>query len=877
MTLDHVGGGAPVVEEAGVLFAFGRTGPPIGVEFAKGWKYQAPCPPVQLAQQKYFEKQASTERFWPSTWSDGSPWDLDQEQREPSIEDDTRLNEFLYVPEQPVGDKRARLDQFLNSLPITGALTDAHLEPILQLLETTLEDPGGAELESVFRALAPHSVNGDNWKRLAKVIQAKIWFQTLGFDELVSALKLVLNRTNDWKDVSAILSIGISKTALRDSLLEILEYIVRSPEHRSKTKTWLSHLRMNHPAIRDGFEKYHSWQKLYRFLAEHFQPSDANVVHHFGSLRRTDFARILLKFYLPAWFSEATTQFHVTDNSTRARSYTPFETAARDQHSTSTLSVTEVTDKNAMAIHQSTALDYTGCKVVYRAFEDFSREVEKAVLDNQTSALPLKSRLGKVRLQLFELRQSSFCARDRGAQNHIIFRLATLLERWRLPYAQFLEEVFAVYTQTQADSVTKNLFMALRVQGKCGIPTKLAGKLVHHFLASGKFDYAYYVFHNVPTLPLLPYAELLLKLIEGGRTHGDKIFEMLNRYHPEDRIRWEWRKHPRLGIKPEQITLVHEMAYTFASSEHLSPRTALRRVWECFRYLRDRRAPLQPLISRALVKAGISRPLEERERLSEQQVKYIISIVDHIEGPEIAREVDQIVWDAWNWSSERRLSLSLPRPAKGPDDQGELYAKQRRLWGQRGGRVYLPFFEALESTNDQEMTVNEDTDHLSNLHGDSRGSAGETDPLGKHTDSPQDIKPASALAEMNKVTAAIPNPGTPPDLRASKDLATVDSVDSELFVPELNEVLSSCVKDLSGTESDTSGNTDSGHGSTAETTEATHPLNMHVSTNIVSFTKSPSVITYRWTRDPPPTRPVVRIPTMHLRLRKKPFHPKQVD
>jgi hypothetical protein len=275
----------------------------------------------------------------------------------------------------------------------------------------------------------------------------------------------------------------------------------------------------------------------------------------------------------------------------------------------------------------------------------------------------------------------------------------------------------------------------------------------------------------MPTLPLLPYADLLLKLIEKGKTHGEKIFEMLLRYHPEERIPIGQREHRRLNINQEHVVLVHNVAYAFASSKHLSPRTAFRRVWECYRFLRDRRAPLQPLISRALVKTGLSRPLTESERLSETQVKYIISVVEQVEGPAIAREVDRIVWDAWEWTLKRQWSHSLPPPAKGPEGQGQRYEKKRRLWQKSGGRVYMPD-GTFEPSAGGKSVENKHCDEDSELVADSRKVESRETTDGVQTTTARTAEFQSSLTEMNGVVEDLPPPWGPTNSRRTTQSTT---------------------------------------------------------------------------------------------------------
>lgn len=724
MTLDHGGGSLPPAVEAGVLFGFGRAGPPIGSEFAKAWKYQAPHSPAKLAHERKLEQNKSSGgQHWIPTWSDGLFWETDPEPQpelvepEPhpleyqihpdqSLEPETHSTEDLLLSEQPVQDDHVSSEDLLGSLADGEEVAEPWLESAFRVLSSTVEEPGGQHLASVIHALHCRAVPVDFWKKLAFILRSKSNRRTITHDEAVNIFKLLLERAEDWESPSFIFASQIGRTTLSSTLLDTLEFIVNSPQHKAKTSTWLKCLRLYNRGVREGNSKSFAWNKLYALLARSFRPSDPCVVHHFGELKRTDFAQVLLYFYVPIWLGAAD-------------KYRPVQPAY--------VSVEEFGERNAAVVesgyeHSSgpareaelgredgELMDYGSYKGIYVPFSTAQPASESEVTDlwsQDASALNLAQRLRRAELQLRGLLKRGTdpsCAEALDLETYAIVHLVQLLQQCNLPPAQLLDEAFEVYMQTGNTNTTKNLFFGIRSQKRCAIPTTVAGKLVSYFIASDDVDYAYYVFSNVPTLPLLPYAELLLKLIEHGRTHGARIFEMLNRYHSEDRLPSEQRQDRRLSIKPEHVDLVHECAYAFASSGHLSPRTAFRRVWECFRWLRDRNAPLQPLISRALVKAGISRALKERERLTREQVKYVISIVDLIEGSEVAKEVDRIVWETWNWSLERQWSRGLPPAAKGPDGQGRSFDKPRRLWTKEGGRIFVPFPDSVDSKENQDL------------------------------------------------------------------------------------------------------------------------------------------------------------------------------
>ncbi|KAI7124776.1 hypothetical protein KC324_g17787 [Hortaea werneckii] len=94
------------------------------------------------------------------------------------------------------------------------------------------------------------------------------------------------------------------------------------------------------------------------------------------------------------------------------------------------------------------------------------------------------------------------------------------------------------------------------------------------------------------------------------------------------------------------IDLVHLIAYAYATQPHTSSRASFRRVWDCYRFLQDRGAPLAQLLSRSLVQAGLLRPLTERKFLPLEQTRFVLGLVSRLEGPQVAESLDRLVWDA---------------------------------------------------------------------------------------------------------------------------------------------------------------------------------------------------------------------------------------
>ncbi|KAI7538814.1 hypothetical protein KC317_g17669, partial [Hortaea werneckii] len=124
--------------------------------------------------------------------------------------------------------------------------------------------------------------------------------------------------------------------------------------------------------------------------------------------------------------------------------------------------------------------------------------------------------------------------------------------------------------------------------------------------------------------------------------------------------------------------LVHLIAYAYATQPQTSSRVSFRRVWDCYRFLQDRGAPLSQLLSRSLVQAGLLRPLQERKYLPLEQTRFVLGLVSKLEGPEVAQRLDHLVWDA------RRGNRIPGKEFENVDSRRE--SEDRRLVGKVYGR-----------------------------------------------------------------------------------------------------------------------------------------------------------------------------------------------
>lgn len=164
---------------------------------------------------------------------------------------------------------------------------------------------------------------------------------------------------------------------------------------------------------------------------------------------------------------------------------------------------------------------------------------------------------------------------------------------------------------------------------------------------------------------------LLISLAQGSCVHSAEIFRMLQYKGPANT---EPKKRPLVRYVPllqSQIDLVHLIALAFANSRTKKNRIVFRNVEFCYWYLVKDRARLQPAMTRALVHAGMTRPLQSNEHLNFGRCRWILRIVRAVEGDEVADQLDTVIR---RWRAHIRSSLpSGPRTRK----------KRQRKWVRR--------------------------------------------------------------------------------------------------------------------------------------------------------------------------------------------------
>lgn len=85
----------------------------------------------------------------------------------------------------------------------------------------------------------------------------------------------------------------------------------------------------------------------------------------------------------------------------------------------------------------------------------------------------------------------------------------------------------------------------------------------------------------------------------------------------------------------------HTLALIYAFSSNLHTEGAWRRSYWCYKFLKQHRAPICPLVVRSLYYAGIVRYRKEGKKVPPEKFQFILRLAERVEGPAAA---DQIRW-----------------------------------------------------------------------------------------------------------------------------------------------------------------------------------------------------------------------------------------
>ena len=114
-----------------------------------------------------------------------------------------------------------------------------------------------------------------------------------------------------------------------------------------------------------------------------------------------------------------------------------------------------------------------------------------------------------------------------------------------------------------------------------------------------------------------------------------------------------------LNFKAKVIDLIHDLAISFATSPVATPRSAFRRVYWCYLFLRHHRLPIEPIVTRALWHTSVTRYGDQGAAAA--QLKWALSLVRLVEGEGVAK---QLLWSEIFRRSRAEQVDALAEPTK---------------------------------------------------------------------------------------------------------------------------------------------------------------------------------------------------------------------
>ncbi|WPA97731.1 uncharacterized protein RHO25_002342 [Cercospora beticola] len=208
-----------------------------------------------------------------------------------------------------------------------------------------------------------------------------------------------------------------------------------------------------------------------------------------------------------------------------------------------------------------------------------------------------------------------------------------------IAYASLAISMFTILMRDCGAPTLFYRFRELQRHPTLGVPTGLSAPLVRHFFRSKSkagLAFALRVFKASPRLSLHDFPDLLLRCAAADKFSASTFWHILHRETHGDAL-----------AREQRAELIEVAALKIATSPAVAPRAAYRRVWEIYKYLRHRDMPITPVMAKAFVVAGIMRSLEEYQRPPTARVKYILHVVERIEGAQVAEKLDQAVWALW--------------------------------------------------------------------------------------------------------------------------------------------------------------------------------------------------------------------------------------
>ncbi|KAF2149923.1 hypothetical protein K461DRAFT_281158 [Myriangium duriaei CBS 260.36] len=185
-----------------------------------------------------------------------------------------------------------------------------------------------------------------------------------------------------------------------------------------------------------------------------------------------------------------------------------------------------------------------------------------------------------------------------------------------------------------------------------GLMPKVDTAQIHDCLARGDVQQALKFFATNKSIKLSSCESLLFSMVSDGCASHRTIMRVLGRNESHNNVKLRGRTHPHNPLSPRRVRLVENLAYHISISDKPTHRQAFRMVLALHQYLRGNHAGLSPTMSRAILRAGATRFLRDRQVVPRERFAWILGIVGKAEGQDVANHLDTVagrwlnaVWD----------------------------------------------------------------------------------------------------------------------------------------------------------------------------------------------------------------------------------------
>lgn len=222
-----------------------------------------------------------------------------------------------------------------------------------------------------------------------------------------------------------------------------------------------------------------------------------------------------------------------------------------------------------------------------------------------------------------------------------------------------LPRLFSLLNKLEMHETSLDLFNYFKHSKTSFDVDTLAQKIINHTSPDPRVACA--IFKTTPSLPLEVCPSIAELMINDPTVHPRIPFGFRDRCQVSIQVS---NVHPCTlqEMHLARMELLNRMAVAYAHAPHIYPRVAFRQVYQC--YLLHRmlgRGSTSVDISKALMVAGVIRPLQDSQWVSTVKLSWILKIVSEVEGDEVASKIDELVY-VWRGEIHRkqaRMNLEM--------------------------------------------------------------------------------------------------------------------------------------------------------------------------------------------------------------------------